>query len=77
MSMEYGMNSLQFVRQFFEHKVIDENSYAYTDCTVRNIKCRPVQIAYVNIQKIDYNSQPNPIDHVSDRPSQDQGKTKG
>jgi len=71
------MNSLHFVRHFIENKVIDENRYAYTDCTVRHIKCGPVQIADIKIQKIDHNPHPNPIDHISDCPSQDQGKTAG
>ncbi len=46
------------------------------DGTVSNIKCRPVEIHDINIQKIDHFTYTDPVNDITDSPAHDQRQTK-
>jgi len=59
------MTRLDLLRQFLEQEVEDENSNTDSNGTIGDIKCRPVQVADVEIQKIDHFPGSYSIDKIT------------
>ena len=54
-----------------------ENNNAYSNRTVGDVKGRPVEIAEVNVNKVDNISKSDPVNQIPDGTSENQGKTGG
>jgi len=59
---------------FLEKQVVNENQNPDANSAVGDIERGPVQIIYVEVQKINDFAQSDSVDHISHSPAQDQGQ---